>query len=115
MEEQLGKIEKPEAEHFTGKRKLYLVPLIFYGENAPPEYMEKFNLYWDQVSQHVANLESKIGKVSHVYHESVALAGENGLKVMEKLSPSSCQIARDRFINGLLSLRSGLAVAIVLV
>jgi len=94
MTEQLGKIEKPEVEHYTGKRKLYLVTLILSGEGAPPEYVEKFTRYWEQVSQHVANLESKIGKVSHVYHESITLAGENGLKVAEQLNPSCCQIAK---------------------
>ena len=100
MVEKLGKIEKPEAEHFTSKRKLYLVPLIFSGEEAPPEYVEKFNLYWEQVGEHVANLESKIGKVSHVYHEAITLAGESGFKIMEKLSPSSCQIAKDKCQSG---------------
>ncbi len=100
MTEQLGKIEKPETEYFAGKRKLYLVPLVFYGENAPPEYMEKFNLYWQQVSQQVTNLESKIGKVTHVYHESITLAGEDGLKVIEKLNPSCYQIARDKCQSG---------------
>jgi hypothetical protein len=100
MAEQLGKIEKPEAEHFTGKRKLYLVPLIFSGEGAPPEYVEKFNLYWEQVSQHIANLELKIGKVNHVYHESITVAGEDGLKVIEKLNSSCCQIVRDKCQSG---------------
>ena len=100
MGEQLGKIEKPEVEHFKGKRKLYLVPLVFYGENAPPEYMEKFNLYWEQVNQQIANLESKIGKVSHVYHESITLAGEEGLKIIEKLNPSCYQIAKDKCQSG---------------
>ena len=100
MVEQLGKIEMPEAKHFTSKRKLYLVPLIFSGTEAPPEYVEKFNLYWEQVSQHVANLESKIGKVNRVYHESITMAGEDGLKVLEKLNHSSCQIAEDKCQNG---------------
>ena len=100
MAEELGKIEKPEVEQFTGKKKLYLVPLIFYGENAPPEYMERFNLYWEQVSQQVANLESKIGKVTHLYHESITLAGEDGLKVIEKLNPSCYQIAKDKCQSG---------------
>lgn len=100
MAKQLGKIAKPDAEHFTSKRKLYLVPLIFSGKEAPAEYVEKFNLYWEQVSQHVANLESKIGKVSHVYHESINLAGEDGLKMVEKLNPSCCQIARDKCQSG---------------
>ena len=95
MAEQLGKVEKPEAERFAGKRKLYLVLLVFSGEKASPEYVEKFNLYWEQVSQQIANLESKIGKVSYVYHESIIVAGENGLKAIEKLNPSSGRLARD--------------------
>jgi len=100
MAEQLGKIEKPEVKRFTSKRKLYLIPLIFSGKEAPPEYVEKFNLYWEQVSEHVANLESKIGKVSHIYHESITLAGEEGLKTTEKLNPSSCHIAKEKCQSG---------------
>ena len=100
MAEQLGKIEKPDAEHFTGKRKLYLVPLIFSQEEAPVEYVEKCKLYWEQVSQHVANLESKIGKVNHVYHESIAQAGEDGLKMVEKLNPSGCHIVKEQCQSG---------------
>ena len=100
MAEQLGKIEKPEAKRFTSKRKLYLIPLIFSGKEAPPEYVEKFNLYWEQVGEHVANLESKIGRVSHIYHESITLNGEDGLKAMEKLNPSSCRIAKERCQSG---------------
>jgi hypothetical protein len=100
MAEQLGKVERLDVEHFGGKRKLYLIPLIFYGKEAPAEYVEKFNLYWEQVSQHIANLELKIGKVNHVYHESIVLAGENGLKVIEKLNPTCYQIAKDKCQSG---------------
>ena len=100
MAEQLGKIEKPEAEQFRSKRKLCLVPLIFSGEEAPPEYKEKFNLYWEQVNNHITSLESKIGQVSHVYHESITLAGEEGLKLMEKLNPASFGIAREKCQGG---------------
>lgn len=100
MAEELSKIAKPEARQFQEKRKLYLVPLLFSWEGAPAEYIEKFNLYWQQVREHVANLESKIGKVSHVYHESITIAGEDGLKVLEKLNPASCQIAQDKCQSG---------------
>ena len=100
MAEQLGRVEKPEAERFVGKRKLFLVPLIFSGEKAPPEYVAKFNLYWEQVNEHIGNLESKIGKVSHVYHESITVAGEEGLKVMAKLNPSSGRLAREKCQGG---------------
>ena len=100
MAEELGKIEKPEAEQFKNKRKLYLVPLLYSWEGAPAEYVEKFNLYWQQVEEHIANLESKIGEVKRIYHETITVAGEEGLKILERLSPSSCQIARDRCQNG---------------
>lgn len=100
MAEELGRIEKPEARQFKGKRKLYLIPLLFSWEGAPAEYVEKFNLYWQQVREQVANLESKMGKVNRVYHESIAMADEDGLKVLEKLNPSSCQIASDKCQSG---------------
>jgi len=100
MAEQTGKIEKPEAGQFTSKRKLYLVPLLLSGAEAPAEYVEKSNLYWEQVSQQVANLESKMGKVSHVYFEAITQAGEDGLKAVEKLSPSCYQIVRDKCRGG---------------
>ena len=100
MAEQLGKVEKPDIEHFTSKRKLFLVPLIFSGKEAPPDYVEKYNLYWEQVSEQVTNLESKIGKVRHIFHESITKDSEDGLKAMEKLNPSSYQIARDKCQSG---------------
>jgi len=100
MAEELGKIEKPEAKQFGGMRKLFLIPLLFSWDGAPEEYVEKLNLYWQQVREHVANLESKIGKVGRIYHESIVMAGEDGLKTLEKLNPSSCQIARDKCQSG---------------
>lgn len=100
MSEQLGKIEKPEAEQFKQKRKLYLIPLIFCNDQAPPEYSEKYKLYWAQVSQHLVNLEEKIGKVNHVYHESISLGDNEGLKAMEKLNPSSYAVAKEKCQNG---------------
>ena len=100
MAEELGKIEKPEAEQFREKRKLYLVPLLFSWDDAPAEYAEKFNRYWEQVREHIANLESTIGKVNRIYHESITMAGEEGLKVLEKLNPSGCQIVREKCQSG---------------
>jgi hypothetical protein len=51
MAEEMGKIGKPEAEKFREKRKLYLVPLLFSWENALAVYVEKLNLYWQQVRE----------------------------------------------------------------
>ena len=37
-----------------------------------------------------------MGSVNRIYHESITEAGEEGLKILEKLSPFSCQIASER-------------------
>jgi hypothetical protein len=100
MSEQLGKVEKPEAEHFTHQRKLYIVPLVFSGKESPPEYIEKFNLYWEQVNEQIANLESKIGKVSYIFHEAIAQTGDEGIKAMDRINPPGCRIVRDRCKSG---------------
>ncbi len=100
MAEELGRIEKPEAGKFANKRKLYLVPLLYSWQDAPAEYIEKLELYWQQVREHLANLESKIGGVNRIYHESIAEAGEEGLALLEKLSNSSYQIVSEKCRNG---------------
>ncbi len=100
MAEELGKIEKPEADQYKGKRKIYLVPLLYSWEDAPAEYAEKFNVYWQQVKEHVDGLESKMGGVNRIYHESITISGDEGMQILEKLSPASCQITRDKCKGG---------------
>ena len=38
--------------------------------------------------------------MNHIYHESIVLAGEDGLKATEKLNPSGCHIAREKCHSG---------------
>jgi len=100
MTDELGRIEKPEAKQYRDKRRLYLVPLVYTYEGAPAEYTQKYELYWKQVQEHIRNLESRMGTVDLVYHESVTIAGDKGLEIMEKLSPMSCKITRNRRQSG---------------
>jgi len=100
MVEQLGKIEKPEADRFKQGRKLYLVPLIYSGEETFDEYKEKCSRYWQQVAEQLTNLASKIGQVNRIYHESIFQSGEEGMKTMERLNPSSYQLAKTQCDNG---------------
>lgn len=97
---QIGKIEKPVTERFKEKRKVYLVPLIYPSEGAPPEYKERCHLYWQQVAEQLSNLETKIGRVNRVYHETISLSGEDGMKFAEKLNPDSYQIVTSKCDNG---------------
>jgi hypothetical protein len=100
MVEELGKIEKPEANRFLGKKKLYLVPLLFSWKDSPPDYVEKYNLYWQQVREHLNSLESRIGSVKIIYHESVTEPGDNGIEILEKLNPASHQLVREKCLMG---------------
>jgi len=100
MPEQLGKIEKLEAERFKQGKKLYLVPLVYSVEEAPDEYKEKCSRYWQQVAEQLNNLASKIGMVNRVYHESIFQSDEDGMKAMERLNPSGYQIAITQCDNG---------------
>jgi len=100
MVEQLGKIERPEAERFKQGKKLYLVPIIYSGEETLDEYKEKCSRYWQQVAEQLTNLAAKIGQVNRVYHESIFQSGEDGMKTMKRLNPSSYQLAKTQHDNG---------------
>lgn len=97
---ELGKIEKPEAAKFSGKRKLVMVPLLFCGKDAPLEYIERYNRYWAQVTQQLTNLESGIGKTSFVFCESIVRGGEEGLKNLEQLNPECYSLVKGRVPSG---------------
>ena len=99
MAEELGKIEKLDIEQF-GLRKLYVVPLIFSGADAPPDYKEKLEKYWREVNEQIANQEAKVGKIKRVYHESMAVGGAEGLKIIMEINSFSHLIAKDKFENG---------------
>jgi hypothetical protein len=100
MAEEVGKIEKPEISQFQGKKKLYLVPLLYSWQESPKEYLEKLDLYWQQIREYIVNLESSIGSIKLIYHESVTAPGEEGLNILEKLNPSSYQLVREKCLMG---------------
>ncbi|HJX03683.1 MAG TPA: hypothetical protein VJ488_03895 [Dehalococcoidia bacterium] len=100
MSQDLGKIEKPEAKDYKKSRKVYLVPLIYAGENVPGDYMEKYELYWKQVPEHMENLENRIGLAKHIYHESICEAGDDGLKALENLHKQSFGMVKERCQRG---------------
>jgi hypothetical protein len=50
----------------------------------------------------VANLEAKLGKAGHIYHESVYQAGQEGLEAIQKLNADSSRLAREKSDGGAL-------------
>jgi hypothetical protein len=100
VSETLGRVERPAAESFIARRKLYLVFLVFTHESAPQEYKDKCDKYWRQVGEQLANLESKAGAATHVYHESVSEQGEAGLALLKRLHRFSHELVQTRCANG---------------
>jgi hypothetical protein len=96
MSQELGKITKPEVSSLKEGRKLFVVPLLYSGKDAPADYLEKHDLYWKQVAEHLNNLESKVGAIKHIYHETINLTGDEGLKLLEKLNPKSYEIIKKK-------------------
>lgn len=100
MAEELGKIERPSLETFSGTRKVFIIPLIFAGSDAPEEFHKICERYWQQVNEQVARQESKVGNVSRIFHESIAVGGEDGMKVMKQWNQLSYLVVKDRVENG---------------
>ena len=92
MAEELGKIEKPPVEDFKQGRKLYFIPLIYRGEEVPQEYLEKYEKYWEQVEKQIAELESKLGSVTRIYHELIPASGSEGCEAVREISDKSHKI-----------------------
>ena len=80
MSQELGRMERPSSEAFRGKRKLLLVPRVYPPPVDAAEGSAIVQRYWDQVDAQVASLESGLGPVRHVYHESITDGGDEALE-----------------------------------
>jgi len=100
MSEELGRVEKPEVSSFKQTRKIVQVPLVYSSKDAPPDYVELFEKYWQQVDEMITKLEARLGKVTVILHESITDSGEEGYRVMQELNPQSHTICTARSKNG---------------
>ena len=83
MTQELGRISRPTAEQYRGRRKLILVPLVY--SPAPDELDGAAALqnYWEQMQTQVAALENALGGLRHIYHESVTAGGDEGMAQLQ--------------------------------
>ena len=96
----LSEIRKPEAEGYKNSRKLYLVPLFLTPPDPPPDLHEMVDRYWSGAREHVARLEAGLGPVNRIYHETVFLAGEEGVKLVQQLNPGGYSLINARCQGG---------------
>lgn len=96
---ELGKIEKPEAEGFKDKRKLYCVPHIFTHGDAPDEYQELAKKFWASADEHIGNLE-KAGSVKTIFCDGILGEGDKALEALEKLNALAHGAVKKRVEEG---------------
>ena len=75
MSEELGRIQRPTASQYDGRRKLMLVPLIYGPQADDLTGAEVLKNYWDQMQTQVNALEGALGGLQHIYHESLTVGG----------------------------------------
>lgn len=96
---ELGKIEKPDNKHYSGKKKLYCVRNMYLVEDAPDEYKSLFNKYWDEVAQQIEKIEVA-GTIKTVFCENVDVPGEEALDILGKMNERVAQILKNMLEKG---------------
>ena len=80
MAQELGRIQRPSASQYDGRRKLLLVPLVYGPQADNAEGAAVLQNYWGQMQTQVDALEGALGGLQHIYHESLTVGGDEGLE-----------------------------------
>jgi hypothetical protein len=96
---EIGQIEKPGVESFTGKRKLYCVPNIYPIYDPPDDFQELFNRYWNEVDQQIEKLEVA-GKVKKIFCEMVYTQKEEIMEILGRFNERVQQIVKKKVEEG---------------
>lgn len=82
---ELGKIEKPEASNFSGKRKLYVVPTLPFEELASQyDLGMKVERFWGEVKEKINYFISTYGNINTLYIEGINDDQKAGQEYLEK-------------------------------
>jgi hypothetical protein len=96
---ELGQIDKPSAESFSGKRKLYCIANIYPIDDAPDDFKDLFNRYWDEVAQQIEKLEAA-GKIKKIFCEMIYLQTEETLNALAKLNEKASLTIKKKLDEG---------------
>ncbi len=96
---ELGKIDRPDAETFAGKRKLYCIANIYPIEDASDDYKELINKYWGEVFQQIEKIEVA-GKIKKIFCEIIYSQGDEALNILAKIHERLPQIIKKKLDEG---------------
>ena len=100
MAQELGRISRPAAGQYQGRRKLLLVPLVYGPQANAPDGVVALQKYWDQMQTQVESLVAALGGLHHVYHESLPEGGDSGLSQLGQADQRSHAFVKSKCDNG---------------
>lgn len=98
--EELGKINKPKADHAQKSKKIYLVPLIINYFPDIKEFTSLLTEYWKACDNQINKLETQAGTVSKIFHEGVWSDGKEGLNQIGSLNKFCLDLVNSRINTG---------------
>ena len=75
-----------------------MVPLLYGPSVESEDGLAILQSYWDQMQTQVTSLQSALGGLNHLYHESLTLGGDEGLEQLE---------VRDQRSHGFIATKCG--------
>ena len=100
MAQELGRISRPSSAQYEGRRKLLLVPLIYGPPGDAADGVEVLQKYWSEVQIQVQSLQSALGGLHHVYHESLSEGGQQGLDLLGQADQRSHEFVKSKCDSG---------------
>ena len=100
MTQELGRIDRPAVDQYQGRRKLLLVPLVYAPQSDIQEGAIALQNYWEQMQTQVAALETALGGLQHIYHESLTVGGDEGLEQLGATDQRSHRFVMDKCQTG---------------
>ena len=99
--QELGRISRPAAEQYRGRRCLLLTPLLYAPPlpDGPEDELAAagqaiLQRYWEQVRTQVDALAAGLGGLRRIYHESLTEGGAAGLAYLQLANPPSYALAQ---------------------
>jgi len=96
---ELGQIEKPAAEGFVIKRKLYCVSSVYSLKDAPEDYKGLFEKYWNEVTKQLERLEA-VGKVKKIFSADITSPGEESFDALARINERALQLIQQKIGEG---------------
>ena len=96
---ELGRIQKPGVDQFSGKRKLYCVASVYPIEDAPDDYKDLVNKYWDEVVQQIEKIETA-GRAGKIFCELMSDQSDEDFDLLKRVNERAHQLVRQRLEQG---------------